>query len=114
MVSFHSNSCRVFGTGALPFIIGAALGFGGGLAMYYRSCLGQALLALENYPHLLLLHLDANYPTHRWDMGRATTLLEGRSSGWVQKSMLVTAWQSAGPALDVGILSVKLGLSMYS
>lgn len=110
MVYFHSKSRPVFGTGTLPFIIGATLAFGGGLAMYYRSCLDQALLALENYPHLLLLHLDANYPTHKWNMGRVTALLDGSSSGWVQKSMLVTAWQSAGPALDVSILSAGAGI----
>ena len=69
--------------------------------MYYRSCLGQAILALEKNPQLLLLHLDANYPTHRWDMGRVMAFLDGKESGWVHKSMLVTAWQSAGPALDV-------------
>lgn len=51
--------------------------------MYYCSCLGQALLALENYPHLLLLHLDANYPTHKWYMGRVTVLLDESNSGWV-------------------------------
>ena len=59
------------------------------------------MLALERYPHLLLLHLDANYPTYRWDIGRVMALADGRESGWVRKSMLVTAWQSAGPALDV-------------
>ncbi len=91
----------VFGTGALPFIVGATLAFGGSVVMYYRSCLGQALLALQNYPHLLQLHLDANYPTHRWDKARVTAFLDGRGCGWVEKSMLVTAWQSAGPALDV-------------
>ena len=69
--------------------------------MYYRSCLSQALLALEKYPRLLLLHLDANYPTQRWDMHRATALLDGRDGGWVRKSMLVVAWQTAGPALEV-------------
>lgn len=68
--------------------------------MYYRSCLDQALLALDNHPHLLLLHLDGDYPTHRWDLGGVRALLDGRHNGWVRKSMLVTAWQSAGPALD--------------
>ena len=82
-------------------MIGAGLGFGGGIALYYRSCLSQALLALQNYPRLLLLHLHANHPTYKWDMGRATALAEGRDGGWVRKSMLVIAWQSAGPALEV-------------
>lgn len=64
-------------------------------------CLGLALLALENHPHLLLLHLDPNYPVHRWNIGRVRVFLNRRDFGWVRKSMLVTAWQSAGPALDV-------------
>ena len=84
-------------------MIGATLAFGSGIAMYYRSCLGQALLALERYPNLLLLHLDANYPTQRWNMSRVTALLDERESGWIQNSMLVTAWQSAGLALDVNL-----------
>lgn len=78
--------------------------------MYYCSCLGQALLALENYPHLLLLHLDANHPTHKWYMDRVTVLLDEINSGWVQKSIFITTWQSAGPALDVSILSVGAGI----
>ncbi|KAF6231726.1 hypothetical protein HO173_010028 [Letharia columbiana] len=40
------------------------------------------------------------YPTHRWNMGRVRALLDGRDHGWIRKSMLVTAWQSAGPGLD--------------
>ena len=71
------------------------------MALYYRSCLNQALLALSKYPHLMLLHLDGNYPTRTWEMGGVRTILDGRDNGWVGKSMLVTAWQSAGPALDV-------------
>ena len=82
--------------------------------MYYRSCIGQALLALENYPHLLLLHLDANYPTEKWNMGQVTALLNGSNSGWAQKSMLVTAWQSAGPALDVSTLSAEAGFEQLA
>ncbi len=100
-ISSCADSHSVFGTGGLPFIVGATLAFGGGIALYYRSCLNQALLALENYPHLMLLHLDGNYPTQRWDMTRARALLDGKDNGWIGKSMLVTSWQSAGPALDV-------------
>ena len=46
-------------------------------------------------------------------MGRVTALLDGTDSGWVQKSMLVTAWQSAGPALDVSRCPSRLGLSSW-
>ena len=91
-------------------MIGAAIAFNSGIAMYYRSCLSQALLSLERYPHLLLLHLDANYPMQRWNMSRVTALLDDRDSGWIQRSMLVTAWQSAGAALDVSRWPWRLGL----
>ena len=37
-------------------------------------------------------------------MGGVRAILDGRDHGWVGKSMLVTAWQSAGPALEVGAL----------
>ena len=106
----HSKNFVVFGTGTLPFMIGATIAFSSGIAMYYRSCLSQALLSLEKYPHLLLLHLDANYPAQRWNMSRVTALLDERDSEWIQKSMLVTAWQSAGAALDVSLWPWRLGL----
>lgn len=37
-------------------------------------------------------------------MGRVRALLDGRDHGWIRKSMLVTAWQSARPGLDVSSL----------
>ena len=104
-MSSRTKDGSVFGTGGLPFIIGATIAFGGGIALYYRSCLKQALIALEKYPSLMLLHLDSNYPTKRWSMSGVRALLDGRDNGWVHRSMLVTSWQSAGPALDVSRLS---------
>lgn len=105
--SDYSRTIRrsVFGTGGLPFIVGAALTFVGGIALYYCSCLHQALLALDDYSHLMLLHLDGKQPTRRWDMSGVRAILDGRDNGWVGKSMIVTAWQSAGLALDVSSLN---------
>ena len=37
-------------------------------------------------------------------MGCARALLDRTDNGWVRMSMLVTSWQSAGPALDVSNL----------
>ena len=71
---------------------------------YYRSCLAQAFLALEKHPRLLLLHLDLNYPVYRWSQKRIGTILEGRERGWVEEGMLISSWQTAGPALDVNSL----------
>lgn len=73
---------------------------------YYRSCLAQAFLALERYPRLLLLHLDLNYPVYRWNEKRVETILDGRERGWVEEGMLISSWQTAGPALDVSILLI--------
>ena len=95
----------VFGTGGLPFIVGAALAFDGGIALYYCSCLNRALLALDDYSHLMLLHLDGKHPTRRWDMAGVRAISDGRDDGWVGKSMIVTAWQSAGLALDLSSLN---------
>lgn len=33
-------------------------------------------------------------------MSGAKALLDERNDGWIHRSMLVTSWQSAGPALD--------------
>ena len=71
---------------------------------YYRSCLAQAFLALERHPRLLLLHLDLNYPVYRWNQKRVRAILEGTDRGWVEEGMLISSWQTAGPALDVSIL----------
>ena len=77
-MSSRTKDESVFGTGGLPFIIGATVAFGGGIALYYRSCLKQALIALEKYPSLMLLHLDSNYPTKRWSMSSF-----GREGQWM-------------------------------
>ena len=96
---------KAFGTGALPFMLGASICFTGGMIGYYRSCLLSALIALERHPTLLLLHLDANYPTARWTRGKAEAMLKGERN-WVCDGMLVSAWQTAGTALDVSSMSV--------
>ena len=104
-MSARTKDGSFFGTGGLPFIIGATIAFGGGIALYYLSCLKQALIALEKYQSLMLLYLDSNYPIKSWSMSGVRALLDMRDNGWVQRSMLVTSWQSAGPALDVSRLS---------
>ncbi|KAM0799577.1 hypothetical protein BDR22DRAFT_304780 [Usnea florida] len=106
-MSSRTENGSIFGTRGLPYIICATIAFGGGIALYYRSCLKQALIALEKYPSLMLLHLDCNYPTKRWSMSGVRALLDRMDNGWVHRSMLVTCWQSAGPALDVSRLSRK-------
>ena len=91
----------VFGTGTLPFLIGASLSFPLGLMVYYRSCMTRALQALEDYPSLMLLHLKSSHPKNRWDPARVNAVVQGSESGWVNRGMVITAWLNAGAALDV-------------
>lgn len=55
----------VFRSGSLPFIIGAGKGFTVGLWKHYIHSLTQAIVGLEDFSSLMLLHLDANYPNYR-------------------------------------------------
>ena len=65
----------------------------------------QALLKLDRYPTLMLLHLDANYPMQN-------LISKAREEGWrekvkrspILKSMAVAAWLTAASALEVSFL----------
>lgn len=94
------------GVGSIPFIIGASVGFQGGLWLHYNHSLLQAMVALDDFPGLLLLHLDANFPLYRWRKRKWSGGFDGTRLGWLEKSMLVTAWQSAGAAVELGGLSI--------
>lgn len=102
----------LYGTAALPFVISASFGFTFGALGFYHDCLTKAILAMERYPLLLRLHLQANFPARRFDLweSRRFQAAEFRKS-WILSNMLVTSWMSAGPALDV---SVALQLSTVS
>lgn len=90
----------VLGTGSLPFVIGASLGFTGGLWNHYNHSMVEATVALEDFPSLMLLHLDANFPLYRWRKRVGESFSHTRL-GWKERSMLVTAWQSARSAVEV-------------
>lgn len=68
--------------------------------------MAQALLALDAYPALLRLHLNANYPKREFKKWRLDELRSERfRKSEILKSMLVVAWLTAQPALDVSSLS---------
>ncbi|OAQ60460.1 sugar transporter [Pochonia chlamydosporia 170] len=92
----------LWGTAALPFVLGSSLGFTVGSLRWYLSAERAALFDLYRYPSLLRLHLLANFPYHR-DFSRngLEWYTPGRfRSSWTLKSMLVAAWLSAQPAID--------------
>jgi hypothetical protein len=100
----------IYGTGALPFTVFAALGFAIGAGGFYRDSLRKSLLALDRYPLLLRLHLNANFPNERFDtytVERLRMAFQGRGFGaWTRHGMLLASWMTATPALDVSYFKV--------
>ena len=91
-----------FGTAGLPFIVASTLGFALSSFRWYYNSVGNALLSLDAHPAILRLHLDANYPHKRfgrWGLDRMRSGVFKQS--WILKNMLVVAWLTAQPALDV-------------
>ena len=67
---------------------------------YYRSCLENSLYALRIYSGLMRLHLRANYPLFDWNKIDLDPIAI-RSNPRIQ-SMMIAAWHSALPAIQVG------------
>ena len=68
---------------------------------YYRTSVAQAIYATRQFPRLVQLHLDLNYPTRHlpWRQGGPVFPIR-RNHGWVMDSMLLTSYLTAGPALE--------------
>lgn len=78
---------------------------------WYFASVNQALVSLDAFPALMRLHLDANYPRKNFRKWGVSAFSRERFAGsWVLKSMLVAAWLTAQPALDV---SVMIYVCMY-
>ena len=91
----------VFGTGALPFVVGSSIGFAAGSIQWYRTATQGALFDLARYPSLMRLHLIANFPYREEFIHRKLEWYTPRQfHDWALRSMLVVAWMSAQPALD--------------
>jgi hypothetical protein len=101
-LTFGIISSKIWGTAALPFIIGSSLGFTIGSARWYTTSTFEALNCLDIYPALLRMHLLANFPRHQtfrtWPLSEFRAEVFERS--WVLRSMLVAGWLTARPALD--------------
>lgn len=91
----------LYGVASLPFIASASLGFILGTSRWYYASLRQAMIAMDAYPALLRLHLDANYPRKQfrtWGLGAFRS--ERFNNSLVLQQMLVVAWLTAQPALE--------------
>jgi hypothetical protein len=90
-LTFGIISSAVWGTAALPFIVGSSLGFTIGSTRWYSTSTFEALNSLDMYPALLRLHLLANFPRQQafrnWPLSQFRAEVFDKS--WVLKSMLV-------------------------
>lgn len=98
----------IWDTATIPFVFSACSGFVLGAVGFYRDAVRKSLTALDRYPRLLQLHLDANFP-HRgfyaWKPDRFRSQVFGQT--WVLRSMLVASWLTAANALDVSALYLR-------
>ena len=69
---------------------------------FYRDALRKSLRALDRYPRLIQLHLDANF-SHRgfdnWSLSQLRS--EHFRKSYVLESMLICSWLTASPILEV-------------
>lgn len=97
-----SCGAMIWGTATLPFLFSCCGGFIFGAINFYRDAVQKALISLERYPRLIQLHLDENFPWKGWDRCSREELTRERfKRSWVLRSMLVCAWLTSQPALDV-------------
>ena len=90
------------GTASIPWMVGSCFGFILGTVGVYRDALSKAMLSLDQYPRLLQLHLDTNFPARgfrHWERDQLRSVSFSRS--WTLRSMLVVSWMTAQGALDV-------------
>jgi len=67
---------------------------------FYRASLAQALVAHKKYSALIQLHMDMNYPTRHMSYSEGGPLVNLRRSDRAMKSLILTSWLTAVPALE--------------
>ena len=107
------TSSFIWGTAALPFIFGSCAGFILGTTSWYYDALSKSMLSLDRYPSMLRLHLDANFPTRFFRRQPLSVFSSERfRTSRVLQSMLVVAWLTAQPALDVSTSICQKGIGV--
>ncbi|PYH61845.1 uncharacterized protein BO96DRAFT_417393 [Aspergillus niger CBS 101883] len=96
-----------FTAGAVGFLGGSCVGFVLGSIGYYRTCARQSLVAFLKYPDLLRHHIAIDFGIHGvdkasrfWGTDMQKTMCDIQSDVALQ-GMLVAAWHSAVPAIEV-------------
>jgi hypothetical protein len=104
-----SIGAAFFDTATIPFVLSSCAGFIFGAWGFYRDAVRKSQRALDRFPKLLQLHLDANFPHRGFDRwGRAQLRSDIFKKNWVMQSMLIASWMTANRAIEV---CTKLSIS---
>lgn len=102
---------HAFAAGAVGFLTGSCIGFVLGSIGYYRTCCKQSLIAFAKYPELLRHHILIDFgmrgvdqASRFWGKDVQKTLEDVKSDVALQ-GMLIAAWHSAVPSIEVCISS---------
>jgi hypothetical protein len=102
-----SIGAAFFDTATIPFVVSSCAGFIFGALGFYRDAVRKSQRALDRFPKLLQLHLDANFPHRGFDRwGRAQLSSDVFKKDWVMQSMLMASWMTANRAIEVCIKPV--------
>lgn len=87
------------GTAALPFLLSSCAGFCLGATAFYRDAARRSEIAFVKFPDLMLLHLNASFPSHEWR--RSELSIQKFRGDWTLRSMLIASWMGAQSSLQV-------------
>jgi hypothetical protein len=94
----------MFDTATIPFVISASAGFAFGAWGFYRDAARKALRAVDRFPQLLQLHMDANFPHIGFDTWEARRFQRATfNKSWIMQSMLIAGWLTSSRAIEVSV-----------
>ena len=86
----------IFGTAAIPFIVGTSAGFCFGAYSHYRSCVVECTQLFKEMPDLFNFHIKLSFPgTYR--QSRFTNVID---DGWVSRSLAIATLFPASNTLE--------------
>ena len=94
----------IFDTPTILFVFSASARFLLGAWGFYRDAVRNSLRAVDGFPSLMQLQLDAKSPHlgyDTWEGCRFRSVTCGRS--WAFQSMLTASWMTANRAVEVSL-----------
>ncbi|KAK5164754.1 uncharacterized protein LTR77_009417 [Saxophila tyrrhenica] len=105
---------------SIGFIVGSSLGYVAATILYWRTAMQSALVAFDDHPQLLHLHLVRNYPNagfQRLRMEREeerARFRERLGRDLMLRCYLMSSWHTAAPAIEVSLFWNADGMVLRS